>query len=344
MNLLIIEGLEGDNVGHNSIEFGHQLEPQLVKLAGPTPAGQNDRRIFIPRGKVLGGTNELNYMLHILPGSGDLDFWADAVNDDSWNSTSMASFLDEYELRDGEKIGKVKVGVPKFKNFFSKVWVESVGATKYGNMSHCNDGFRSGACHNEHAVNRGVRHSTARAFLLPIVKNRPNLHVLINSQVLKIVLDESNERAVAVDIVVNEKIKNKHHYITVKSTKEIIVSAGAYSTPHLLQLSGIGPKQHLEHVGIETLVDLPGVGSHLQDHPYAMLKVRFGPSQGVWWPFTLTKLTVLGNFANVFNYFYDGSGALGTRFKKKKNLNLNVIFFEHRFNVFNIFLIIVVAT
>jgi choline dehydrogenase-like flavoprotein len=139
--------LEGDNVGHRSIEFGHQLEPQFVEIEGSLPPGFEDRRIYIPRGKVLGGSNELNYMLHVLPTDGDLDFWAASAEDKSWNSTSMASFIDEYELRDGETIGKVKVGIPKIKNHFSKVWVESVGATKYGNMSHCNDGFRSGACH-----------------------------------------------------------------------------------------------------------------------------------------------------------------------------------------------------
>ncbi|KAI5643258.1 GMC oxidoreductase domain-containing protein [Phthorimaea operculella] len=109
----------------------------------------------------------------------------------------------------------------------------------------------------------GVRHCSARAFLAPI-KDRKNLHVLKHAHVTKLLF--KNKKNVVSGVIVNKGGKE----FRVHANKEVIVSAGAINTPQLLMLSGIGPKKHLESLGIEVKADLP-VGKNLQDHPLVVV-------------------------------------------------------------------------
>ncbi|KAJ9596745.1 hypothetical protein L9F63_012231, partial [Diploptera punctata] len=110
-------------------------------------------------------------------------------------------------------------------------------------------------------VYEGLRMSTSRAYIRPYLNIRDNLEVLINSQVTKLLIDKETVTATGVEYV--DKSGNKH---TISARKEVILSAGAINSPQLLLLSGIGPKEHLEEMGIDTIVDLPGVGQNLQNH------------------------------------------------------------------------------
>ena len=104
----------------------------------------------------------------------------------------------------------------------------------------------------------GARCSTAKAFLRP-VRHRTNLHISMNSQVLKILIDSSTNKTTGVRFEKQGKI----HEIGV--SKEVIVSAGTINSPQILMLSGIGPADHLKSLGIPVIADLQ-VGNNLQDH------------------------------------------------------------------------------
>lgn len=108
-------------------------------------------------------------------------------------------------------------------------------------------------------MRRGTRCSAAKAFLRP-VRLRQNLHIALFSHVTKVLVEKSTKRAYGVEFI---RDGNKQ---VVYATKEVILSAGAIGSPQLLMLSGIGPKEHLEEVGIDVVQDSPGVGRNLQDH------------------------------------------------------------------------------
>lgn len=107
-------------------------------------------------------------------------------------------------------------------------------------------------------LRNGLRCSTAKAFLRPI-KNRPNLHISLHTQVLKIVLERG--RATGVLISKFGRIPT-----LVKADKEVVLSAGSINSPHLLMLSGIGPADQIRKAGVKVTKHLPGVGQNLQDH------------------------------------------------------------------------------
>lgn len=132
-------------------------------------------------------------------------------------------------------------------------------AEEYGfPISDINGKQQTGFTLAQGTLRDGLRCSTAKAFLRPI-KKRANLHVSLHSMVEKILFNQ-NQQAHGV-IFTKYGIKQ-----TIYSEREVILSAGSLQTPQLLMLSGIGPKEHLEHLGINVLVDSPGVGANLQDH------------------------------------------------------------------------------
>lgn len=111
----------------------------------------------------------------------------------------------------------------------------------------------------------GTRSSSSVSYLHPIMGTRPNLHVRTEVRAKRILFDGT--RAVGVEYQLPDAL----HTATVLAGREVVVSAGAIETPKLLMLSGIGPAEHLRSVGVDVLVDSPGVGSHLQDHPEGVI-------------------------------------------------------------------------
>lgn len=105
----------------------------------------------------------------------------------------------------------------------------------------------------------GSRLSTARAFLRPF-KNRPNLHILLNSTVTKVLINTTTKTAYGIELLNNGATQ------VIYASKEVIVSGGAVNSPQILLLSGIGPKEDLEAVGVPVVHDLPGVGKNLHNH------------------------------------------------------------------------------
>ena len=168
-----LPGGAADNVAFGHIDWGYKVEPQTTPLAGEADAGFAGRSYPIPRGKVLGGSNELNYMLHVRGTAADYAGWEAATGDSRWGADSMASAEAHYEASvDFASKAAPADGSPSHAHPVADAWVEAAGQSPYGNTSSYNTGPRNGGFHYEHATRRGVRQSTARQFLLPQLRNQ----------------------------------------------------------------------------------------------------------------------------------------------------------------------------
>jgi len=287
----------------SSVDWNYVKEPQKI--------GANvfaNRSIPIPRGKILGGSNELNFMLHVRGTPEDYNLWSEMVGDDTWGAEEMARMEDIYE----SEIHVTKVAPDRL----SQRFLEASRKTTLGVHMDYNDrsSERTGAMMYFHGVKSGVRQSTARNMLLPRMNPEnealfcPRLHLLTNAEVRQVVLEnvgdnEEEWTATGVRIVIDgiESI--------VRAKKDIVLSAGAYGTPHLLQVSGIGHRDHLESIpGVTPRIDLPGVGRHLQEHYQTYIKMRLANGSS-WRPRTATALGLPGALVE---WFLHGTGLLGT--------------------------------
>lgn len=142
-------------------------------------------------------------------------------------------------------------------------------------------------------MKNGARCSAAKAFLKPII-HHPNLHISTETRVTKILIDPITKQTYGVEFLKNRK------KFTVLASKEVILSAGAINSPQLLMLSGIGPKQHLQQIGVPIIQDLK-VGYNFQDH-IAMSTLVFLVNQSV----TVSDLTV-ANPQDLYRYFIEGN-------------------------------------
>ncbi|XP_043498855.1 glucose dehydrogenase [FAD, quinone]-like [Polistes fuscatus] len=217
-----------------------------------------------PRGKVLGGSSVLNTMIYVRGNRLDYDNWAKMGNI-GWSYEGVLPYFLKSE--DNRNPYLKKSPYHKTKGYLtvqefpwrSKIGVAFIEAGQelgYENRD-INGENQTGFMFTQSTMRRGSRCSSAKAFLRP-VKNRSNLHIALNAQVLK-VLFNNEKRATGIEFL-RDGLK---HIVRIK--KEIILSAGAINSPQLLMLSGIGPREHLEEFGIPVISDLR-VGDNLQDH------------------------------------------------------------------------------
>ncbi|KAJ8717617.1 hypothetical protein PYW07_005547 [Mythimna separata] len=221
------------------------------------------------QGKVLGGSAQVNYMIYGMGHPKDYQEWVDITNDSSWSYRELCPLIKRNEKIIDKKIlnspdvhfhgtnGKVQI-----KKYYSKINDGIFGAYKelgYKVLNDINPNNTIGITNAYFTIGNQKRQSTAYAFLSP-EKNNPYLKVMYKSLATKIIFDE-NKRAVGVQVLTEDK-----KLITVNAKKEVIVTAGTIKSPHLLMLSGIGPKDHLKEKGIKVISDLP-VGQNFHDHP-----------------------------------------------------------------------------
>ncbi|XP_061193560.1 L-sorbose 1-dehydrogenase-like [Saccostrea echinata] len=219
------------------------------------------------RGRVLGGSSSINYMMYVRGSRHDFDGWA-KEGAEGWSYKNILPYFIKSEdvqisrLKNSPYHGKggplaVSDGTATPLNDVYRRGIEELGYS----VVDCNGKSQIGYCHSQETVRNGERWSTAKAFLRPAM-NRSNLHVAVNSYVTKILIE--NKRAVGISLLRD----NLKHII--KARKEVIISAGAFNSPQILMLSGIGPKDHLQSLGIPLIADLP-VGDNLEDHVAAFL-------------------------------------------------------------------------
>jgi choline dehydrogenase len=250
-------------IGNPRTDWCYQTEPE------PTC---NGRRIPVPRGRMLGGSSSINGMVYVRGQPRDYDVWRQLGNAGwAWDdvlpyfkkSEDFALGQDDLHGRDGElRVEDVRVRWEILDAFRDAA--EQVGIPK---TSDYNAGNYEGSAYFHVTQRRGVRWSTATAFLKPAAQ-RPNLRVLTDAQVKRVCLD--GKRATGVEFWQGKTL------VMASARQEVIVSAGAIGSPQVLQVSGIGPAGLLRQHGIDLRHELAGVGENLQDHcqPRQLFRVR----------------------------------------------------------------------
>ena len=223
----------------------------------------NNRSLYCPRGKMLGGCSSHNGMVFARGHKEDFDRWA-SYGLNKWSYEKVLPFFKKLETWSGNNNLRGSQGPLKVnKSIIDKKFPLFEAVKKAANEAGYNLFEDSNGDNNEGfgtfdvTIDKGVRQSIAKAYLDPI-KNRKNLKIIKNTYVKRIIFE--NNVAIGIEYFTNNKIKKYF------ANKEVILSAGAINSPKLLQLSGIGNQRHLNDLGIKVINDLRGVGENLQDH------------------------------------------------------------------------------
>jgi len=223
----------------------------------------NNRKIFCPRGKVLGGSSSINIMIYLRGNPHDYDHWQ-SLGNPGWSYQDVLPYFkkSEHSSRGASEFhgvdGELSVTDLIAPAVVSQRFVDAAVALGYDHNPDPNGMQQEGAGLYQLTIEDGKRHSTAAAFLVPILQ-RPNLTVTTGALVTRLLFEGT--RTVGVECLHEGTL----HQVRVNS--EVILSAGAFDSPKLLLLSGIGDAEHLQALGIPVVADLPGVGQNLQDHP-----------------------------------------------------------------------------
>jgi choline dehydrogenase len=243
-------------MGHPFYDWGFHSEPE---------PGLDNRRIALYRGKILGGSSNVNGMFYQRANAMSYEKWARETGDQSWDYAHCLPYfkrmetardtdiLDPYRGHSGPLIvERAKVENPLFGAFF-----EAARQAGYGLTEDVNGYRQEGFGRFESNIHHGERLPASKAYLHPVL-DRPNLEVRTSTTVSRVIF--KGKRAVGVEIV------GRGGRRTVERAGEVILCGGAYNSPQLLQLSGVGNAAELRSLGIDVVHDLPGVGEHLSDH------------------------------------------------------------------------------
>jgi choline dehydrogenase-like flavoprotein len=219
------------------------------------------RSIEASRGKVLGGSSSINVMAYTRGHRGDFDRWAQK-GATGWSYADVLPYFKRGETFAGGAdawrggAGPLGTEFARTTDPLYAAWIEAAKAAGIPNTPDYNAAFQEGFGRSQYTIRNGHRSSAATAFLKPAMR-RPNLTVERRALVTRVILRGTTATGV-------EYLKGGKVFRT-NATREVIVSGGAFSTPQILMLSGIGPAAHLREVGVEPIIDLP-VGRNLQDH------------------------------------------------------------------------------
>lgn len=249
--------------------------------ADPGLAG---RSILYARGRVIGGCSSINAMIHMRGQASDYELWAQATGDQRWlwggtdrpgetleiykELENYFGGADDWHGADGE----IRVERPRVRWKILDAWQAAAAQLGIEPIEEFNRGDNSGSAYFHVNQRRGRRWSMADAFLHPVA-HRPNLTVYTHTQALKLLMDDqvaegqrrgawttAQHRANGVRLLKDGQL------VDVRARREVILAAGAVGSPHLMQVSGLGPAGLLAQHRVPVVVDLPGVGENLQDH------------------------------------------------------------------------------
>jgi choline dehydrogenase len=244
-----------------SVNWMYQTEPE---------PGLNGRSVFQPRGKVLGGSSSINGLLYVRGQHEDFDRWRQLGNT-GWGFDDVLPFFKKAEdqQRGADDWhgagGPLPVSDSRHPDPLSQAFVDAAVESGLPRNPDFNGAAQEGAGWFQTTTRHGRRASTARSYLRP-ARKRQNLRVETAALAQRIVFE--GKRAVAVDYKQSGVAKQA------RAAKEILVCGGAYNSPQLLQLSGVGPAELLKGHGIEIVLDAPGVGRDLQDHMQVRIVTR----------------------------------------------------------------------
>jgi len=227
----------------------------------------NNRKIFNPRGKTLGGSSSVNAMLYVRGQKEDYDHWA-SLGNDGWSFNDVLPYFrnTQHQERGADKFhgvnGPLNVADSVSKPPIHDSFISSAQQAGFPFNNDFNGENQEGVGYYQVTQKNGQRCSAAKAFLTPHL-SRANLTVITDAQVQCILFDSYNDDKIATGV--RYLVKGHQHNIFAK--KEVLLSAGAFNSPQLLMLSGIGPKDELAKHDIPLVHELAGVGQNLQDHP-----------------------------------------------------------------------------
>lgn len=237
----------------------------------PQP-GLGGQRAFWPRMKALGGCSSMNAMMYVRGARADFDGWQRDFGAVGWSYDDVLPYFlrSEDNTRGAGEFhsvgGPVHVEDRRRDHETSTAWLASAVESGLVASDDFNGADQFGAGRYQVTCHRGRRWSTAEAFLGPRARARKNLTIRTDALTTKVLLED--RRAVGVSYLAD----GVEHQA--RADAEVVLSGGAINSPQLLMLSGIGPAGHLAGHGIETIVDLPGVGANLHDHPVATMVWR----------------------------------------------------------------------
>lgn len=239
----------------SEVDYGYWTEPQKHVL---------NRKIYLPRGKVLGGCSSTNAMAYVRGNRADYDEWA-ALGNAGWGYDEILKYFKKSEHNEqfsnefhGQG-GELNVTqAQSFRTPFAEAFVKACAEKGIPTNHDYNGAEQDGAFFFQFSIKNGQRCSGVDAFLKPAMK-RPNLKVLTKTQTKQILIE--NDKAIGVEYLTGKNTTDKAF-----ANKEVILSAGAFHSPQLLMLSGIGSKEELKKHGISVKKEIDGVGKNLQDH------------------------------------------------------------------------------
>ncbi len=241
-------------------------------MSEPEPA-LHGRRVPLPRGKLLGGSSSINGMFHIRGHRADFDEWR-SMGCTGWGYDDVLPYFRKSESNwRGEGpfhggSGPLQVNAIQNRHLLAEPLRQSAIAAGHADNADYDGESAWGYAAGDVAIDaKGRRSSSAAAYLRP-VQHRANLKVITGAQVQRVTLEQGR----ATGVVIRRGANGEGPEETLAARREVLLCGGAYGSPQLLMLSGIGPAQHLNDLGIKLVADLPGVGGNLIEHPRMMLQ------------------------------------------------------------------------
>jgi choline dehydrogenase len=248
-------------MGNPRADWCYKTEPE---------EGLNGRALNYPRGKVIGGCSAINGMIYMRGQAADYDHWRQLGNP-GWGWDDVLPHFIKSEHREGAAHpkhgsgGECRVERQRLSWKVLDVFRQAAGEQGIPPVDDFNTGDNEGVGYFEVNQRKGIRWSAAKGFLKPALK-RPNLTLWTHAQVLRLIVEGAR--------VVGAEIRYQGQIHKVRAGREVVLSAGAVNSPHLLQVSGIGAPELLQSHGVDVVHALPGVGENLQDH--LQLRLIFG--------------------------------------------------------------------
>lgn len=243
------------------------MEPRFGWGTMTEPEPHMDNRVQpLPRGRVLGGSSSINGTMYIRGAAADYDSWAERGLK-GWSYADVLPYFKRSESNwrgagpEHGGSGPLEVTPMQTHPELYPAFIKAAEELGYSETDDFNvaepEGFGIPDC----TISKGRRHSTSRAYLEP-ARHRPNLQIITKALVSRVLIEDG--RAVGVEFERNGEVQQ------LRGAREIVLSGGAFNSPQLLMLSGIGAAEHLKEHGIVPVRDLPGVGENLQDHAISL--------------------------------------------------------------------------
>jgi choline dehydrogenase-like flavoprotein len=267
----------------------------------------NGRRGYQPRGKTLGGSSSINAMIYIRGNAKDFDNW-EAMGNPGWGYKDVLPYFKKAENNERGADAYHGVGGPfnaanlRSPNPYSAHFVTAGVEAGYPENLDFNGADQEGVGVYQVTHKNGERHSTAKGYLA-LANGRPNLTILTGALTRRLLLE--GKRVTGVEFLHDGQVKQLH------AKKEVLLCAGAFQSPQILMLSGIGPQAHLQERGVAVQHDLPGVGQNLHDH-IDIVQLFNAPGQHALFGISLKGL--MNAVKGIFEWRSKRTGMLTTNF------------------------------